>query len=362
MPGNDRLPPNRQNKFVDRDREIEQFLAMLEGKESPCILLLHGDSGMGKSWLIDVLYHECSLRGICAARINFDPNMDYDLLQTCRSIRDQLGAEAFKPFTDKLNWCTTPGYELALRWQITELPETSQGDWLANPVYAGDAAEVTVRDRFDMFVRPHLPYPKVSSGLTTQLIADLRRRAERSRGLVLFFDDLDKSDPETCEWLWRSLLTRLGSESPDGPRLVAVVSAEQEPPGDYQWQPITRRLKVENLSRQDVDDFARMHAIDPLWFVTLWVLSKEGCPHLLAQSLPLVNEIEKQAASENLWIRRRSLQKQLQIHKDNLNHLEERAAAYGVLRVPLDLRNEIGAEKAEIARLEAELARLGDPQ
>ncbi len=358
MPGRERLPRELQDKFVDRDREIDQFVAMLEGKGSPRVLLLHGNSGVGKTWLIDVLHHECSLRGICAARIDFDSGMDYDLLKTCRSIRDQLGAGAFSPFTDKLNWCTTPDYELALKWQITERLETSQGDWLANSLYEEDAADATIKDHFGMLIRPHLPYPKVSHGLTIQLIADLRRQAEKSRCLVLFFDDLDKSDLEIREWLWRSLLTRLGSESPDGPRLVAVVSTEQEPPGDYQWQLITRRLKVENLSRQDVDDFARMHSVHPWWFVTLWVLSKNGCPHLLAQSLALVNEIERQAVSDDLTVRSRSLQTQLQIHTRNLNYLEENAANYGALLVPLEIHNQIGAEKTEIARLKAELARL----
>lgn len=53
------------------------------------------------------------------------------------------------------------------------------------------------------------------------------------------------------------------------------------------------------------------------------------------------------------------LKRQLNIHRDNLNYLEEQAAMRGAGNTPLDLWNQIQAEKREIARLEEELSTRG---
>jgi len=53
-----------------------------------------------------------------------------------------------------------------------------------------------------------------------------------------------------------------------------------------------------------------------------------------------------------------SLQHRLTIHKSNLNKLLEQKAIYAAGEEPLHLLNQIDVEKAEIARLEAELKRL----
>ena len=51
-----------------------------------------------------------------------------------------------------------------------------------------------------------------------------------------------------------------------------------------------------------------------------------------------------------------NLRRQIDIHRKNLSNLEERAALYGKLDVPIKLVNQIELEKEEIRRLEAELA------
>jgi hypothetical protein len=54
-------------------------------------------------------------------------------------------------------------------------------------------------------------------------------------------------------------------------------------------------------------------------------------------------------------IRAKSLQKQLEEHKSNLNKLKEQKATFAKGEEPLRLLNQIEAEEKEIARLEAEL-------
>jgi DNA-binding NtrC family response regulator len=51
-----------------------------------------------------------------------------------------------------------------------------------------------------------------------------------------------------------------------------------------------------------------------------------------------------------------NLRRQIDIHRKNLSNLEERAALYGKLDVPIKLVNQIELEKEEIRRLETELA------
>jgi len=52
-----------------------------------------------------------------------------------------------------------------------------------------------------------------------------------------------------------------------------------------------------------------------------------------------------------------NLRRQIDIHRKNLSNLEERAALYGKLDMPLKLVNQIELEKEEIRRLETELAK-----
>lgn len=57
-----------------------------------------------------------------------------------------------------------------------------------------------------------------------------------------------------------------------------------------------------------------------------------------------------------------SAKHQLEIHQKNLRKLEEQAALYGPLDVPLKLPNSIELEKKEIARLEMKIAELERPK
>jgi DNA-binding NtrC family response regulator len=52
-----------------------------------------------------------------------------------------------------------------------------------------------------------------------------------------------------------------------------------------------------------------------------------------------------------------NLRRQIDIHRKNLSNLEEQAALYGKLDVPIKLVNQIELEKEEIRRLETELAK-----
>lgn len=361
MPTINQLPPRLVGKFVDRDREVEQFLAMLRGDDPHCILLLNGDSGVGKTWLIDVLRHQCSLKEVHAARIDFSSTKTYDFLALCREIRDALGAEVFKPLTDKLNWCTTIGYQLALKWRGNERSVSKSGDWLANLEYEGNIADLTCEDRLNEFLLPNLSRIQVGNALAKQLAADAQiLAAEQNRRPVTFFDDVDAADEETRQWLREDLLPAIAADANNTGRkwMITVLAVKNEFLIGNEWRHVVRRLDIGNLTRKDVESYGRNHGInDPMSLITAWVLSKEGSPHLLGQVLEHLKAIEELAQSDDAAERSRSLRAQLRIHKGNRDYLEEQAANYGP-DIPLKLHHDIEAERQKILQLEAELNQL----
>ena len=59
-------------RFVDRSAEMENFIRMLEDASWPRpIMIVWGDGGMGKSSLILRMKHECSLREINKAHVEW---------------------------------------------------------------------------------------------------------------------------------------------------------------------------------------------------------------------------------------------------------------------------------------------------
>ncbi len=365
MPDTRRLPPELRGWFVDRDVEIGHFLAMLDSG-GPCILLLTGNSGMGKSWLMDVLYHECSLREIPQSEIRFG-GKPYDFMAVCRKIRDDLGAMKFGPFTDLLNWCTTPDYKLVLKWRAAEFLKQDWNQWFEALTVEQDDTRHSVRDNLKVFLHPQLARYRVSNKLTAQLIRDASSLiASEQHSLVCFFDHVDMdetgagTDPETQQWLWMDFIPSLARQaiSGTGKRLIAVVAARKAQTLESTCENVTRRVEIKNLQREHVTEYATYHGISNPWSSNaLWVLSQEGCPHLLGQALDYVNTIEGLVASDSIATKCIGLQRQLDIRRKNLADRELVAAQHGLV-IPLEVINETIYLKDEIARLEREIARL----
>lgn len=59
-------------EFVDREPQLQAFRALLEARPGERILLFHGVTGAGKTWLIERLCAECRAAGIQFARVNFE--------------------------------------------------------------------------------------------------------------------------------------------------------------------------------------------------------------------------------------------------------------------------------------------------
>lgn len=99
------------SQFVDREAEMRRYCAMLNS-DIKHIMLLWGESGMGKSWLLQKMIHECAQRSLRKAKVIWTDTSPWDYIWTMRIIRDDLdrGEGYFQKFNHLLNQYTDPSY------------------------------------------------------------------------------------------------------------------------------------------------------------------------------------------------------------------------------------------------------------
>ena len=108
------LVERRLREFVDRDREMAAFIRMLTSGERP-IMVVWGESGIGKTSLLMRMVHECSTRRLRKAEVAWKDTSPHDYLAVMRKIRDDVGAEYFPAFTDLVNFYHEAGYQPKLQ-------------------------------------------------------------------------------------------------------------------------------------------------------------------------------------------------------------------------------------------------------
>jgi archaellum biogenesis ATPase FlaH len=138
----------RLAEFVDRKAEMQRFCDMLDG-EDKLIMLISGDSGLGKSSLFARMVHECGLRSRKKAEVVWSDTRPHDYMAVMRKIRDDFGPDLFKPFTDLINYFTVPQYNLKIDLQGSV--RVGEGLQVKDST-VGDVAGVVIKD--SMFVVP----------------------------------------------------------------------------------------------------------------------------------------------------------------------------------------------------------------
>src|SRR6266478_2140375 len=93
----------RLAEFVNRKAEMARFCEMLDGHDK-LIMLISGDSGLGKSSLFARMIHECAVRNRKKSEVVWTDTRPHDYMAVMRKIRDDFGSHLFKPFTDLINF------------------------------------------------------------------------------------------------------------------------------------------------------------------------------------------------------------------------------------------------------------------
>jgi hypothetical protein len=207
------LQQQRLERFVDRDKEMACFTEMLRPDCKP-IMLVWGESGIGKSSLLARMIHECALRKIRKAELTWTDTRNHDYLAIMRKVRDDVGVDEFKAFTDLINFFTVPKYELQISYAGPEI-NVKGGQ-------VGDIAGIVVKDVMLNAPRQDMAVPEAErmARLTDSFFSSL---AEATRGglLVVFLDAIEKMSLDTEKWICCEFVRAISEGQLRNVRLVA---------------------------------------------------------------------------------------------------------------------------------------------
>jgi hypothetical protein len=99
--------------FVDRVSEMERFSEMLDTREKP-IMIVWGESGLGKTSLFFRMIHECAERKLRKAEVVWTDTRNHTYLDVMCKIRDDVGVDCFKSFTELVDTSLDTPIELKI--------------------------------------------------------------------------------------------------------------------------------------------------------------------------------------------------------------------------------------------------------
>ncbi|HVQ13239.1 MAG TPA: AAA family ATPase, partial [Vicinamibacterales bacterium] len=231
----DRRVLRRLSEFVDRDAEMEKFCAVLGGAEQ-AIMVVHGETGMGKTSLLMRMIHECSLRKMPKAEVVWSDSNPHDYIAVMRKVREAFGAEYFTAFTDLINYYTDAQYhpKLEITLQLPGSISVAAGMNIENST-VGDIAGVILRDNMFVVPRADLGVPEAQrrEELTKRFLLGLKL-ASLNSPIAVFFDATEKMSDDTRAWLWEQLLDSVRNGVLANVRFV--LCGQQRPPQDRDWE------------------------------------------------------------------------------------------------------------------------------
>lgn len=218
-------------QFVDRSAEMALFQQVLDGDDLPAMVVT-AESGMGKSALLMRMVHECALRHLIKAELEWTSIDVLDCLTTLRRLRDALGVDHFSAFTDLVNYYTDASYHPRLEININLQGGSMQvaHDAKISGSTTGDIAGVVLRDNNFNIQRSDIGVPDgVRRERLTQRFLEALAALSRDAIAVVFFNATEKMSESTYQWLWGQLLKPLV----DGvlPNVRVVLLGQRPPPG-----------------------------------------------------------------------------------------------------------------------------------
>jgi hypothetical protein len=236
-------------EFVDREDEMARFVGMLDDATRG-LMVVWGEGGVGKSSLQAKMKHELARRQVRKAEIVWTDTYAHDYLAIMRKLRDDLGVEHFKAFTDLVNYFTVPQYNLTINLEGAAKVSVLEGAKIEGST-VGDIAGVVIKDL--MLVAPRadkeIPEAERLTRLTAVFVPCLAA-ATAQAPCVVFLDAVEKMTADTERWIWGELLGR----SRDGqlPNIKFVLCGRKEPQLDRTWNRACEVKQLRPLERQHI--------------------------------------------------------------------------------------------------------------
>jgi len=265
--------------FVDRDTEMARFRQLLSPIGKP-IMVVWGDSGLGKSSLLARMVHECAANKIRKAEVLWTDTRNHDYLALMRKVRDDIGAEHFQRFTDQINYFTVPRYELQLSYGGGNIT-VGQHQNISGTV--GDVAGIVVKDFMLNLPRDDKAIPEAERlvRLTDRFFEDFSA-ISAEQVIVVFFDAVEKMSLETERWICDEFVRRIDEGELPNVKLLAFGQRKPKLPNSRQFidesqlQPIGEDHIVEYMIRRGVPEEIRNIAAGVI------LIASQGNPCVMA--------------------------------------------------------------------------------
>jgi hypothetical protein len=201
--------------FVDREKQTGGFLKMVQRETEKRIMAIEAPAGMGKTWTVQRMRHECSLQQLSTANFDFRDRRPWDYLAIVRQARDQMGAAHFNVLTQTINESTGVNVQLSTSSgaggvDLTLGPDSGQIS--DSQLQIGDV-QVAGRD----IIKDNFFYVQADSDTTRRAIEGRINDAfftcltqlAQEQALVFFFDSYEEVTQEADRWIQTQLLARI---------------------------------------------------------------------------------------------------------------------------------------------------------
>ncbi len=257
------LERRRLAEFVDRTDELKLFCRMLESDEKH-IMIVWGDSGMGKTSLRLRMVHECAQRSLRKAEVECGGTRTNSYLAIMRKIRDDVGLEYFNPFSDYVNFLTDPDYprEISLNISVQAPGGVSVAEGAQiNGSNVGDISGMVVKDNMFNMPRSDIAVPEEERmmQLTDRFIVGLNA-ALKAGTVVVFLDAVEKIASDTERWLWEELLTAVRDGRLTG--IKCVLCAQVPPRLDRDWRIFVEQAELSPLTIQHIEAYLEKRGVE----------------------------------------------------------------------------------------------------
>jgi hypothetical protein len=283
----------RLAEFVDRKAEMQRFCDMLDG-EDKLIMLISGDSGLGKSSLFARMIHECGLRKRKKAEVVWSDTRPHDYLAVMRKIRDDFGPDLFQPFTDLINYYTVPQYNLRISGPTST--QVAQGMTVSDHSTVGDVAGIIIKDPMLVVPRSDMAVPEAERrGDLTDRFLKTFSEALTKEPLVVFFDAVEKMSDLTLKWVWGELLKAvLNGQLPNVRFVLCGIS---HPPLDLDMEGIAVEARLSPLGYDDIVEYLALVGVEENFrpmLANMLLATTKGKPYNLAAGVRRFRKLQEQ--------------------------------------------------------------------
>ncbi len=245
----------RLAQFVDRVEEMDHFRQMLDTREKP-IMVVWGEAGLGKTSLFFRMIHECAERKTRKSEVVWSDTRSHTYLDVLCKIRDDVGVDHFKAFSQLVDSTRNPQLEVKLAVETTGEIDVARDMEVTNST-VGDVAGAMFKN--STFVLPGIPMSeraelenKRLQNIHDQFVEDLGT-ALKDEPLVVFFDAVEKMKDDCYKWVWGEML-RAAVEDRLG-KISFVLCGRKPPDIEPEMEMMVKRTELRPLRQEHIAEY-----------------------------------------------------------------------------------------------------------